>query len=612
MGGEKSEYSSWESGLYGAVYAMASAEARRNTTSSLVIPSETSSQRQREAELQSIEKRFGRSHLRRGPTTPVVSKFREEFDLPDHPLMSKPSILSRLHLSVPKKVKLIGRGLDGVEDRRLGPSPLSRYFASVGTTNVSRPISKDIFRSQDILSGLCHLPSEAGSRLDSGSGNRQGSPIPRRDNSDIHAANDSPPTSHGIRQNFDEYAFKKSPDRSNNVLEDWSRELRHREHVVKSRSRVVTLDKQPVRKTSFMPEAGPRYPSHTAAQRNASARSADGVVQESFASLAVSQQGTVEGSTDKTSTASERKPDMLSVSSISGRLGKVVKTSFSRLMPTKAVIDGDIQKSNIGFQRGDARSEQQVQYPKLMLLPRDKRIEVLERQGEQMKSASAGDARRPYAIKNNVIPRIDDNRSSDKPRRSTMPRHADTSSDYKNHRHSSSADQSGAVAPPDRAAPATPAHPAAHDKGSTTTTEQYVTPMSRLSLTNSSLHSHSLHSHSLERSNTNSRPQSWSLAPDGQVAPDPDASGPNASGLGEDANSVRSDVTVIRKGKALTEPDLRGPYRNTNARGGKHMTWSGRAKTHPPAVCCTSYVGARELTRGGEVDMDREGVTERW
>src|ERR1039457_42252 len=84
---------------------------RRGTIddSSLLI-SETDSFRQREAELRVVETRFASSEARRVPSTPVSSKFREEFDIetPESitPVHRKPSAFSRL-------ARLATRSYDG-------------------------------------------------------------------------------------------------------------------------------------------------------------------------------------------------------------------------------------------------------------------------------------------------------------------------------------------------------------------------------------------------------------------------------------------------------------------------------------------------------------------
>ncbi|KAI0187236.1 hypothetical protein EV127DRAFT_344916, partial [Xylaria flabelliformis] len=65
--------------------------------------SETASFKQREEELKSIEKRFGLTPARLSPMGPVRSKFREEFEDPKSLISGKGSILSKLHLALPKR-----------------------------------------------------------------------------------------------------------------------------------------------------------------------------------------------------------------------------------------------------------------------------------------------------------------------------------------------------------------------------------------------------------------------------------------------------------------------------------------------------------------------------
>jgi hypothetical protein len=78
-----------------------SRQARSQTQddSSFVV-SETESFRQRESELRIVKARFASLESRRCPSTPVSSKFREEFDLepsiPDSPILRRPSKFHRL------------------------------------------------------------------------------------------------------------------------------------------------------------------------------------------------------------------------------------------------------------------------------------------------------------------------------------------------------------------------------------------------------------------------------------------------------------------------------------------------------------------------------------
>lgn len=87
-------------------------DPRRATTEA---GSETSSFLRREVELQTVEERFRESHLRKGSLNPVESKFRELFDHGSIPSSTnRTSLLSKLHLSVPKRGKLsIIETLDG-------------------------------------------------------------------------------------------------------------------------------------------------------------------------------------------------------------------------------------------------------------------------------------------------------------------------------------------------------------------------------------------------------------------------------------------------------------------------------------------------------------------
>jgi hypothetical protein len=337
---------------------------------------------------------------------------------------------------------------------------------------------------------------------------------------------------------------------SNTMLQDWSARMRVQE--VEGKSRILAVDEmnQLMKKRSFVPESWGRYPSHTRAERNALANTEDKVSSEDFAIRKISAQKVVTWSTDKPSSAngSAKKAEARSVS---GKIGRAVRTGIGKLIPTRTVVDGDVAKTTLDFPPRLHSADPAMEYPELALLPGEqgyKELCAIERELKRLKPPSIESAEAAGAS------RV----SSD--RRSSSIFGGDASSDYENH------DIDHSVLPRGRSAtgsPVTPIHQdGAHTKSSTNTTERFHTPLSRLSSDESSHDPGSDKSRSGEETAPS---QTWRIIHRGGA-------------MRGDGDSIKSDITVVRKAKSTTEPDLRTLSRR-NATTGTYSTWAGRART---------------------------------
>lgn len=77
-----------------------------------IAPTETASFQQREAELMTIKKRFGDVLLRRKSPTPVLSRFREEFNQPSRPTSRRGTLMAKVHRSFERRSKTLSESMD--------------------------------------------------------------------------------------------------------------------------------------------------------------------------------------------------------------------------------------------------------------------------------------------------------------------------------------------------------------------------------------------------------------------------------------------------------------------------------------------------------------------
>ncbi|CAJ2511288.1 Uu.00g069130.m01.CDS01 [Anthostomella pinea] len=151
--GEKSETSSYKTAstvLPSSDWALEDIPASRRATAGAisVAASETASFRHREAELKSIEQRFGSGNIRRNNSIQAVSRFQEDFDQPRPSRSSRHSIMAKFHLTVPKQAKVSTQRPEssdakgGLPEGRLAGAEYTEHpYASYSDSAVNRPAS---------------------------------------------------------------------------------------------------------------------------------------------------------------------------------------------------------------------------------------------------------------------------------------------------------------------------------------------------------------------------------------------------------------------------------------------------------------------------------------
>ena len=269
---------------------------------SSVVVSETDSFRRMEAELSVVETRFASSEAKRVPSTPVSSKFREEFDLepqpPREPHSRKPSAFSRL-------ARLAIRSYDGAQNMEdllsvpipdfepdvlrspgLGPvSPLDDNAADLWGIAVKK---KGDSKANEVSSKL-YIPRRRSSQgrkksfveeeADRPKGAFEGLISLRRGKKKTDI-NDNKSAAEEYQKKFEERVAVKEL-----VMDSWEAEMEASAAKAKAKSRNIVKKSKPSSPDNRYPASWSRFPSHSRSERLSSASASDHVDAKDFAKL---------------------------------------------------------------------------------------------------------------------------------------------------------------------------------------------------------------------------------------------------------------------------------------------------------------------------------------
>ncbi|KAL7624171.1 hypothetical protein AAE478_005728 [Parahypoxylon ruwenzoriense] len=389
--------------------------ARRPTMETCsVAVSDTASFRQREAELRSIEKRFGQAELRRGAATPMVSKFREEFNEPRSSLTTRQSLLARLHLTIPKR----GRYLE--KDIQRDDIHITEHSSSGNRDDKDGRLGQQKLKQDDIYSQP-ETPSNMGLNAEGYDAAHLEGPSPRGqiEPANIHAGKEVPRfpfnqeltdiernslkgkvsyvSGLSVLQPRGEGSTLKPPssprdkssqksDLSNNVLREWVNLMNGDDSQLKTESNVASRNRSPPRFRT-PPASWAKWPSHTRLERTGPAGKEDNVISRDFAIRVESHGSDTTWSTDKPSGSSKRHipppPEGLSA-----QVGRLVKGSLSRIVSGKHDTSNHDTRASSETYLSLEKSNGLLEYPELEILPMQggyKELQALEQQIGTMK-----------------------------------------------------------------------------------------------------------------------------------------------------------------------------------------------------------------------------------
>ncbi|KAI1457845.1 hypothetical protein F4805DRAFT_457288 [Annulohypoxylon moriforme] len=362
--------------------------------SSLAV-SDTASFKQREAELKSIEQRFAQVHLRRdNAASPIISKFREEFNEPRTSLLSKSSIFARFHLPRPKRAKHPTKDIwrysmydvkygDNLHQQELKVSSIDKRSAPSPDMNqkpedMIRAIS---LRQRTFMCGEDTLGTQQQQR-NSSQGNKS-LEITQVDQEELHCIPSVPSPKTRLEQLKPpcRHEDDNSPqsDISNSVLREWVNLMNDQDIEAQSGPNEEPQNRSPKRLRT-PPASWAKWPSHTRHERTGPAGKDDNVIQRDFAIQVGSNKSDTTWSTDKPNDPSKRYLAPGS-RSLSAQLGKVVKEGLGKV----------VQRNSSETHRGRRKPDGHLEYPELEILPMQggyEELQALEQQIGTMKRKS--------------------------------------------------------------------------------------------------------------------------------------------------------------------------------------------------------------------------------
>lgn len=403
--------------------------------------SDSSSFRRREVELATVEERFRDSHLRKGPLTPVESKFRELFyDGPDD--VDRKSILCGLHLTIPSQSTMADLSkFDGTGSEQSACLPRSsnrpdsrakRVSQSSGHLHLKVPYN-DCGKAKAKSKSISPKHSQRSGRFTRGfSSSKDGDETaemwkralrtksvaisPRSSTSvqlsdsrsiirrPVDSSQDHSPTCSEVPPQDEDTRVWQSLAKSNTVLEEWARQLKDQERRAKANTRALAFTSCDTPKNSSLPPTSwSRFSSHNREERNATAGPDDHVNPKDFAVKGVSVEGEVTWTTDKDDAGLFSRKSM--VRSFSDRFTQPLNSRWSKLMRSRSTTPSK-DKSMVGKRRSSLQASGDLEYPELELLPTSggyKELRALEREIDEMKGfvgpdirvSSDGEATRP-------------------------------------------------------------------------------------------------------------------------------------------------------------------------------------------------------------------------
>ncbi|OTA58026.1 hypothetical protein K449DRAFT_437048 [Hypoxylon sp. EC38] len=343
--------------------------------------SDTASFKQREEELKSIEQRFGQA---RRDTTPIASKFREEFDEPATPSNTKNSIFAKLHFPKSKRSKQLSK--DKPEDVESGISQRPRTVALGEGVPDAQQYGKTFSQSR-----ICTEPTQVEqeqlpcvSKQKTTNMDRTGSGI-----GDVRAAtvtSSKPRAELGSNLKLPNRLEDNSSQQSkisNSVLREWVNLMNGQDSQPQVESNDRLQDRIP-RRLRTPPASWARWPSHTRNERTGPAGKEDRVISRDFAV----QGGSNASATGTTGNPIESSKKYITPAprSLSGQLSRAVKGSLSR-------VHGSLHR-NVRASSETLRSRQKpdghLEYPELEILPMQGGYEELQALEEQIGTMKRG------------------------------------------------------------------------------------------------------------------------------------------------------------------------------------------------------------------------------
>ncbi|KAK0626347.1 hypothetical protein B0T14DRAFT_100937 [Immersiella caudata] len=520
-------------------------------TSPCLSSSTPSANVQRDIKSEVLDKSMGRFRLGHGAPSAIINRFHHKTSEERRTVSHKPSLLARLHLTLPRRVKLASRDFDssGSEGQHQTSSlSRDRFFVNgfdrpVSTVTEkselsSAPQSPGALIRDDSARELWHraVCREAKQRTSSVCQNENHNRRSSFPDEELH--NRSKSVAYALKHHSSlascglyhgaSYGFvaPATPARTssrgiNLTLSPASVDVLYTQSPASSRA-------QWTKPTKGL-DSWTKFPSHARTERSKTPGHSDNIPNRDSV---VTPIGDI--SMDKSVDPVQQTPKT-GPRTMPGKIGKAMRSGFSKLLPSMASPSPSTPKSSKSGRRSSDRYKRSLEYPELELQATEggyRELKALEHEIRSLKCSP----------RTQIPPALQDSAKVSLSAKMAALLHTD--------------------GPNELLTPTRP--PPSHSKGSTTTTERFVTPLSSMSTNhdNSSFHSY-----------PRSRPQSRMTMPFHCEALAETASG---------RDSVKSDTILSRALlRSGTISDVDSGFCGSTASVPKFETWSGRSRTHP-------------------------------
>ncbi|KAK3371533.1 hypothetical protein B0T24DRAFT_323648 [Lasiosphaeria ovina] len=558
--------------------------------------SEVSSKARNENRAETIDKAIGHFRLGHGAPAMIASRFRKESNTAPSPLSlepAKPSLLARLHLTMPRKAKLVQRTFDGStsapEEQPTLSSPLptnslvaetqSRSHRRDSETGRPSPLSPSPSGSSDCEDSTAELWQRAireeaqargcnvadrrsdshHRRLSFPGNSRQSqgdatsalkhyssSPTSYKNlHSSLRAHGDSPakraepPSAHGNKYHPTSVSWSIQTPKSSLSMHQRKGSNTDTAHIQSPRT-----SESGGSRLSGIPESWARFPSHSRAERNGPAGYVDQVAPTDYMTMAEAPGDNSPGSRTGQPASPAHESSKLHTQSLTGRFGRAVKSGIIKLISGRASPSRESPKDPKSRQRSGNLSRTNLEYPELELLPMEggyQEIKALEHEIQHMKGAPRLQC--PAALQD--VAGFDKKVTLSTKMATIL--HTDGTSESERWR----------ISTPLLLTPgASSADAPRHGGNSSSTTDRFVTPLGSMSISNDNMSFHSY---------PQSRPLSRSMAFPSETLTETSTS----------AVSAKSDTTLLQNLRSTS-------ISNTSASTAtKFRTWNGRSRSYP-------------------------------
>ena len=346
---------------------------------------ETASFHVREAELQTIERRFADVPPRRNQT-PFISRFKEDFGNTWEPVKRRTSLIpTMINLRVPGRVRYRSRNsIPANSEPQLSNVPQTGAVKKTKTRTSLKERSSHLDDSMSPASRDDRIPrpslKESATDLwqrairqeaEQRRGTSSKSGLSRRTSPSHSKSSLNPNGSDNVRDHIQGQSVRgkylevpKTTRATNETKLNKSRRPPHGNKMYKNL--YEGWPKLPM-DLAMAPESWARYPSHNRTERNAHAQGQDNVISQDFAARTVSSDGQIGWTTDGGKVGFGDSVTHRTVS-VQDKLGKAVKSGIIKLLPFAENIR-EPRSNSLGRRRGSFQLAGEVEYPELEVLP---------------------------------------------------------------------------------------------------------------------------------------------------------------------------------------------------------------------------------------------------